>query len=217
MAAGAGPELSTNGLVFSVDSRNNKSYPGSGNTWYDQARVSNVTLNGTFDTEKQAIKYVNNTGTFSPPLSTFRDECTIETWFYMPSGGIHTGCCETLFGTYWFRFFQIGTVHYTMIGFANPDGTYKTYQHPAFSIAYDSWHHTVGMRRADRYIIWIDGVEVYNGSFGTGDKLFGLDSTWYFSASSHTDLRIAAARVYNRGLTDVEILKNYSHFKNRYV
>jgi len=217
MGAAAGPDLSTNGLVFSIDARNSKSYPGSGNVWYDQARVSNATLNGSFDSATQSIKYVNNAGTFSPPLSTFRDECTIETWFYMPSGGIHTGCCETLFGTYWFRFFQIGASHYTMIGFANPDGTYNTYQHPAFSIEFNSWNHAVGMRRADRYIIVINGVEVYNTAFGSGLKLFGLDNTWYISASSHSDLRIGSARIYSRGLTDFEILKNYSHFRPKFT
>jgi len=34
-------------------------------------------------------------------------DCTIDLWWYPASGGINTGCCATIFGRYWFRFFQI--------------------------------------------------------------------------------------------------------------
>ena len=66
-----------------------------------------------------------------------------------------------------FRFFQIGGSIYTMIGFTNASGG-RTYQHPSFSVSYDNWHHIVGMRRNNRFIIWIDGVERYNTNYLIG-------------------------------------------------
>ena len=35
MGVSGGPDIVTNGLVLSLDAKNPKSYPGSGNTWYD--------------------------------------------------------------------------------------------------------------------------------------------------------------------------------------
>lgn len=131
----------------------------------------------------------------------------------------YTGCCDTIFGTYWFRFFQIGTQFYTMIGFSNA-GVYVTYQHPAYYLTLNNFHHVVGMRRNDRYIIWINGVEVYNSDFGSGYDLWALNGSgindWYISSSNHPHIKVAEARIYNRGLSDAEILQNFNSIKRRF-
>jgi hypothetical protein len=103
-----------------------------------------------------------------------------------------------------------------MIGFANQNGSYYTYQHPAFTVSYNQWHWTLGMRRNNRYIIWIDGIEVYNTDFASGYPLYSTGGTWVISDGSHPNIRVASARVYNRGLTDTEILQNYNNSKTRF-
>jgi hypothetical protein len=109
---------------------------------------------------------------------------------------------------------MIGQNIYTMIGFAS-GGTY-TYQHPAFTIAYDTWHHIVGMRRGNDYIIWIDGVEMYNTTFGSGLNLYDPTGSYYISDNSHTNVRIASAKIYNRGLTNAEIVQNFNSGRQRF-
>ena len=101
-----------------------------------------------------------------------------------------------------------------MIGFAT-GGTY-TYQHPAYTISYDTWHHIVGMRRSNRYIIWIDGVEMYNTDFGTGLNLYDPTGSYYISNPSHSNVRIASVKIYNRGITDAEILENFNAGRQRF-
>jgi hypothetical protein len=134
---------------------------------------------------------------------------TIEIVYKPNTGGIYTGCCDTIFGRYNFRFFQIGTSLYTMIGFDNGSGG-SYYTHPAFTVAYDKWHHIVGARRDNRFIIWIDGVEKYNTTYGSGDNLYTTgNNTYDLSATRHTSVDFSSCRVYTKGLSDSEILQNY--------
>ena len=183
-----------------------KDLSGYGNDW-----PSTGTYNGThFTYNSQSLSRVA-----SPDWAT-TSERTIDTWFYPTSGGINTGCCETIFGSYWFRFFMIGRDIYTMIGFANADGSYNTYQHPAYTISYDAWHHIVGMRRGNSYIIWIDGVEMYNTNFGSGLLLYDPYGTYYISNNSHSNVRISSVKIYNRGLTNNEIIQNFNSGRQRF-
>lgn len=144
------------------------------------------------------------------------DELTIDTWFNPASGGVNTACCATIFGRYWFRFFMIGQSIYLMIGFANPDGTYNTYQHPSFTIPYDQWCHIVGVRRGNNYIFWINGSEVYNTTFGSGLILHDPGGQWYISDGSHNSIKYGSLKIYNRGLTSEEILQNFNNGRIRY-
>ena len=141
-------------------------------------------------------------------------DCTIDLWYYPPSGGIYNSCCATIFGRYWFRFFQIGNSFYTMIGFDN--GGSSTYQHPSYAVSYDNWHHIVGMRRNNNFIIWLDGTELYNTNWGTGMNLWSPNETWYISDASHSSIRIAGAKIYNRGISDTEILQNFNSGRQRF-
>jgi hypothetical protein len=228
------PTVATDGLVLWLDAGNLDSFINTSANYYDcgygyQYYVSNpgCTAAGTkwFDISGYGNDW-SATGTFNGDYFTFNSqqasrsastdwattsERTIDTWFYPTSGGINTGCCETIFGQYWFRFFMIGQNIYTMIGFT---GSY--YQHPAYTISYDTWHHIVGMRRNNRYIIWIDGVEMYNTDFGTGLALLDPTGTYYISATSHSNVRVSSVKIYNRGLTDAEILNNFNAGRQRF-
>lgn len=216
MALYHSPKIVRDGLIFAIEASDPASYPGEGTTWYNVAASSpNATLPSEGLYTEGTIEFSNGRADIGN-LQTGIWETTMEVWFYVPSGGSYTGCCETLFGTYWFRTFIIGQSVYTMIGFANQDGSYNTYQHPAFSVTYDEWHHTLGMRRGDRYIIWQDGVEVYNGSFGAGLRLYGAVGGWVIADPDHPRIRIGSARVYNRGLTDDEIRQNYDAHKMKF-
>jgi hypothetical protein len=232
----ASPTVVTRGLVLWLDAGNNSSYANTSNyydcgygcqyyssnpgctncntQWKDMSGFGNDWgITGTYD----GIHFTYNSTSLSRAASSdwaTTSERTIDTWFYPPSGGINTGCCQTIFGQYWFRFFMIGQNIYTMIGFAS-GGTY-TYQHPAFTIAYDTWHHVVGMRRGNDYIIWIDGVEMYNTTFGSGLNLYDPTGSYYISDNSHTNVRIASAKIYNRGLTNAEIVQNFNSGRQRF-
>jgi hypothetical protein len=59
MSYANGPRIVTDGLVLHLDAANRKSYPGSGNTWYD------LSGNGNNGTRTNAVFNSSNGGTFS--------------------------------------------------------------------------------------------------------------------------------------------------------
>lgn len=211
------PRMVTDGLILAVDAADINSNPHTGTTWYDlSGNGHNFSLPSNSNTGN-IIQFSNNQSGYRTLSDTNRHEITFDTWFYAGSGGTYTGCCDTLFGTYWCRTFIIGQGLYTMIGFADINGNYTQYQHPNYSISYDSWHHAVGMRRAGRYIIWIDGVERYNTTFGAGEYLHSVSSNWIFAENSrHSNLKIGSARVWNRGLSDDEITAVFNSQRTRF-
>jgi hypothetical protein len=228
------PSVVTDGLRLWLDAGDYGSYQNSG-YYYDcgygcQYYTSNPGCTACNTQWKDMSGYGNDwgvAGTYNHTYFTYNSTAlsrsassdwtttsqrTIETWFYPTSGGVYTGCCQTIFGQYWFRFFMIGQAIYTMIGF---DGAY--YQHPAFTIAYDTWHHIVGARRGNSYIIWIDGVEMYNTTFGSGMSLYDPTGTYYISDSTHSNIRYGSIRLYNKGLSDVEIRQNFNAGRQRFL
>ncbi len=211
-----GPHIVTDGLVLSLDAASPRSYPGSGTIWYD---LSGTGANWTVPSDvfnSGSMNYASDQSSLSPPSAwQTTTDLTIETWYKPNTGGIYTSCCDTIFGRYDFRFFQIDGSLYTMIGFDDGTGS-RVYQHPAYSVSYDMWHHLVGARRDNSYIIWIDGVEMYNNTYGTGLSLYDPTETYYISTTRQTDVEYAACRIYNKGLSDSEILQNFNAQKTRF-
>ena len=209
------PAIVTNGLILNLDAGFTPSYPTTNTTWYDVSPIgTNTSIPNSNTYSSSTMNYVYNSSNIGALSSAGAYDNTMECWFYVPSGGSYEGCCQTIFGTYWFRTFLIGQSLYTMIGFFTGSG--YTYQHPAFTISYNAWHCAVGARRDNRYIIWIDGVEVYNGDFGSGLSLYDAVGYWSISNPSHPNIKVAISRMYNRGLSNSEILQNYNANKSRF-
>jgi len=226
-----GPKIVTDGLVLCLDANNSKSYPGSGNDWYDLTGYDDFTITSgsTYSTgpaklNLDDINAGNDSGSSPPTAWRGATDCTIDLWYRMQ--GMYGGCCPTIFGRYNFRFFHIGNYMYTMISFeANNTPGYtngsRYYQHPSYNIASEpggttAWHHLVGMRRNNNFIIWIDGTQKYNTTFGTGLDLYGAtNENWYINTNRH-NADYAVARIWNRGLTDAEILQNFNAQRERF-
>tara|TARA_R110002050_G_scaffold299396_1_gene464831 strand:+ start:1421 stop:2071 length:651 start_codon:yes stop_codon:yes gene_type:complete len=213
-----GPHTITNGLVFAAEPTSPRSYPKTGTVWKDLSQIHHNTSIPSGAWTNSYNGYMNytsdQTSITSPSEWRGTDELTIEMWYRPATNGVYTGCCDTIFGRYDFRFFQINASLYTMISFDN-GGRY--YQHPAFTVAYDQWHHIVGARRDNRFIIWANGVEIHNSTFGTGLPLYNVTSTWYISTTRQSNVDFGSLRIYNRGLTDSEILQNFNARKNLYI
>ena len=224
MAFHNNPKIATDGLVCCLDANDAQSYPGSGNDWFDLTGHNDWTItagssfsNGVLTLDD--INAGNDSGASPPSAWQGSTDCTIDTWYNMttPFGS----CCDTIFGRYDFRFFQIGTSIYTMISFeANNTPGYtdgaRYYQHPSYTISSGVWHHLVGMRRGGRFIIWIDGVEKYNADFGTSLYLYGAtNENWYINTNRH-NAKYGVCRIWNRGLSDDEILQNFNAQRSMY-
>lgn len=217
MAHFRGPDIPRDGLILALDAGSTRSNPNTGTTWHDLSGNGHDFSVPSGSNVGSLIQFSNNQSGGRTLANTNINEMTIDTWFYAPSGGTYTGCCDTLFGTYWFRTFIIGQAVYSMIGFMNGSGTYTSYQHPYTNVSYGEWHHTVTQRRGNEYNLWIDGNKYYSSTYGSGEFLYGLGGNWVFAENNrHSDLRIGAARVWNRGLSDAEVSQLYNNQKARF-
>jgi len=218
-------QIVDDGLVLCLDANASTSYPGSGTDWFDLTGNADFIINGSsyaYSSDPARINlddiYARNDVSSVPAAWQGAQECTIDLWYRMQS--MYGSCCPTIFGRGDFRFFQIGNHMYTMIGFNDPSYG-RRYQHPAFNMAdmpgsTTAWHHCVGMRRGDDYIIWIDGVERYNTTYGIGWELWGAtNQNWDVNSGTH-DADYAVARIWNRGLSDDEILHNFNAQRSRF-
>ena len=105
MAYRNGPKIVTDGLVLCLDAAIGKSYPGSGNTWYDcstskyDASLSNVSFSSNnggvfnFDGTNDLISLSPNSD-FDLSNGNF----TISLWFYLSTSGDSTNLYYWLFG-----------------------------------------------------------------------------------------------------------------------
>jgi hypothetical protein len=120
------PRIPTDGLVFSIDAANTKSYPGSGTTWTDQINSSSGTLNGgasynssnlgsiVFDGIDENATYANSTlldpgtGSFSIVMWINTNPAGTEYWIskrssttngYYMGGSLATGARLTMANT----------------------------------------------------------------------------------------------------------------------
>lgn len=212
-----GPNITNDGLILALDASSTRSNPKSGTTWIDLSGTGNDFNVPNGSNTGSHIQFSNNNSGTGGLIGTNDNEMTVDTWFNAASGGVHTGCCDTLFGTYWFRTFIIGTAVYSMIGFKNAAGTYTTYQHPYINITYGTWNHVVTQRRGNEFNLWMNGNKYYSSIYRAGEYLYGLPGDWYFAQSSrHSDLKIGAARVWNRGLSDDEVQELYTNQKARF-
>ena len=233
MGVHAGPEIIgmpyeghgvTDGLVLYLDAADKASYPGSGTTWYDLTGHDNFSCPNAFGASPDRVIYDTASGAASLGGSTptswrTTSECTIETWHYMDTP--HTGCCQTIFGRYHFRLFQINQSIYFMFGLNNSGSV--TYTHPAFAITDDAWHHCVATRRSGNMILRIDGVEKYNTAWNSGLDLWGSNESngsgiesWGINSEAAHDIEYGIVKMYDRGLTDAEILYNYNSQRGRF-
>ena len=231
-----GPNIVTNGLVLYLDAANRQSYPGSGTNWYDAAgsSISGSLINGpTFDSANGGSivfdgvnDYINST-----PLSSPGPPITVETFCKFNDSPSDTNN---------FRYiFSLGNnVLGEMISLSksktvSPAGTLQPNQGYIYlgggqddglrNIDYiftgSLYHHVAIQVLPDNQTLkcYIDGAEV---GVQSNTQSISLGSTlnlgrWFYPLWYLTG-NISTFRIYNRALSQSEVLQNYNATKARY-
>ena len=227
MATKYSPKMVTDGLVLSLDAANTKSYPKSGTTWTDLSGNSNtgtLTNGPTFSAGNMGgivfdgvDDYISGTNNSSLQLL---NDLTIGAWVKLGSGGnASQGIFEKMIN-----------INYSGYGITRQDDYFKfwtasggTYAYTNSNITYSSgnnWYYVVGRRMAGNNRLFINSIlqtdsqspplsdsgEVYV----IGRYYSNIANTFYFVGN------IAQTSLYNRALTDAEILQNYNATKSRF-
>lgn len=242
MSLGHGSSIIRNGLVLHLDAANKKSYPGTGNMWYDLSDNGNHTtlLVGAFN----SAGYFESTGDapsrlyFTTPTSSSLSSAltvttggwTIEEVVLIDDTTYPESTAGTTFGTTVYGAGSVGfdwahgvtTPNY--INVSLNDGTNLINRavltlNPAQS-QYDKWiHRTLVYDRTNKIlVVYYNGV--YQNSLDisaiTGSIYNGSAISWGELYGWRHDGFRSGMKIYNRVLTEAEIKQNFNAIRGRY-
>jgi len=213
-------------LVLNLNSQNNISYPTSGTSWYDLTGNNNtgVLTNGpTFDSTTRSVvfdgvdDYVVTSSNIGISGATPR---TLECWYYVDStntksilgyGGQNNGLL-------------FDTIVYYVNGYLTVIGHYYGGGYDTIStlpsrntININQWNHVVHMYDGTTASLYTNGVLSNTKEFSisagnqlnTNNSTFKIGTGQYTGAYQYATGKISVARIYNKILSQSEILQNY--------
>lgn len=227
------PRSITNGMILYVDAANTRSYPGSGNTWYDlSGNNRHVTLynaptfssanNGGLDFDAPSSEY----GTFDSPgnLSNFTCEAWIKVNTSPASNTVQAIVTQTYPGAnskinYSFGFNGVnGSGAYDgKINGGFFDGGWRLTS--GFTPTVGVWYHTAVTYNGSTIIQYVGGASQSTLNYvgtptGSGSSSF-IMRRW--DDLNFLDGVLPMLKLYNRALSAAEIKQNYDATKMRFL
>jgi hypothetical protein len=222
MSVYAGPEISNNGLVLSLDSSNTTSYPGTGSTWYDISGYNNHCVFNVTPTYSNGTFTFNGTshyGTITNSSSlNFSDQQTIIFAFKPTATTGRRNPWNQSYGGYgtWTDECASSAINY-FYGDAGTNNTPYTGHTSTTDITRNTWH-ILAATRNTTYSAWYKNATLLStvahayGSLTTDSNniLIGYGYAGFWEG----DMQMILA--YTRDLTIQEIKQNFIAIRGRY-
>jgi len=222
MPSKGGPNIITNGLVFTVDAADKNSYPGSGTTWTDLVNSNNGALtNGpTFDSGNNgnivfdgSNDHVEVTGTenLNFPIST--NNATFSIFVKFNSVGAWTGLFNKNRSANWIGLWMssdskavFGVNGYNLTG--------------TTTLATGNWYNIVGVQLAGTSRkIYVNGTLEATTTTSFGSTASTTENWMIGQATSVSEFlngNVAYALLSNKAFTAGEVTQNYNAIKSRF-
>jgi len=225
MSVAGGPDLIQDGLVLCLDAANTKSYPGSGTTWKDLSDNNNHVnlVNGpAFSAESQGCFIFDGTNDYgatnsAPTLNMGGKSFTADVWLAVTS----FSSAERMILEYnvWGNSGTYQLTSYGNLIIINFVGTSQAgYTYTPFTTGV--WLNFVGVfDNANNFrYIYINGSRLATAS--TTEEIASAVSSLYIGSRGGGSLflpcKMSSIKMYNRALSDAEILQNYNATKGRF-
>ena len=217
-----GPNLVTDGLVLCLDAANTLSYPGSGSTWTDLSGNGNHATVGSSvtysSTNGGGLTTLNETNTPNTAISgTFSLSSANYTWEIWFKDNGSQGGDNSAFGVR------------DSIGISSNGFRAQPYIHTAVdgswvnltttALATSSPTQVIQRRNGTTFHGFVNGVISDTDTGGSG---FGTFASYSMNDKSHTSSgngwngTYYLVKMYNRALTDAEVLQNFEANKGRF-
>ena len=216
MAFRRGPNIVTNGLVLYLDAANPKSYPGSGTAWDDLYRETTATL--------------YNSPTYSDGSIVFDG---IDDYGQLPSnsnfaiganGAWSVWCKFTGSITTNHRLFCVNNNVSSLEGYID-SATGKLGMHggntlTASTVPLSNWVNIVASYNSGTVKVYFNGISQSLTGTTTGFNITNSATLYIGKYTLASGFRwrgnISTFSLYDRGLTDEEVLQNYNNIKSRF-
>lgn len=214
----------TNGLVLNLDAGFTPSYPTSGTSWYDlgpSGNTSTLTNGPTFTSSNGGCVVLDgvddyiNCGSNLNLTGGFTCEIFVKFVTFNSSSGLF-GQGPTITNQGLHLVYTTGS-RGLVFGMYYNDADYGNNFRPSAGV----WYHIVFTYDASNYAknVYVDGKlltptsSTQNIYQGTGQLNIGATYSYAYDVAN---INISAARIYNRPLTNSEILQNYNAQKSRF-
>ena len=209
------PNIVKDGLVFSIDAANPRSYPGSGTTVTDLNGTSNGTMSGTtfnssnfgvfnFDGSSDEIDFsnLNITGNFTISLWADTNSTSYQSAIQLSN--------STTTGTNDSTIFVRNTYENNRWGFYDGSTVLK-----GTVLDLNRWYNLVMTKSSTTYTIFLNAEQENQNTknnINIEDFLIGRRSysNFYYNGN------IATTQIYNRALSAAEVKQNYNALKGRF-
>ncbi len=225
MSVAGGPDLIQDGLVLCLDAANTKSYPGSGTSWVDLSRNGNnatLTNGPTFSSADGGHMVFDGTNDYavvsnSSSLNMGNKSFTADVWLAVTS----FSSAERMILEYnvWGNSGTYQLTSYGNLIIINFVGTSQAgYTYTPFTTGV--WLNFVGVfDNANNFrYIYINGSRAATQS--TTEEIASAVSSLYIGSRGGGSLflpcKMSSIKMYNRALSDAEILQNYNATKGRF-
>jgi hypothetical protein len=209
-----------------LDAANPRSYPGTGNTWYDLRGNVNFNLinNPPFiaNSAGGSIGFTtssNHWASSSTSLSLMT-RFTVEVWHYYT--GVLTGLAPCIVTEFYYG--SNGQINYNLGSTTSGIGLKIGYynggwnESSTYALSANNWYHISGTYDGANLRLYVNGVnQVTTANTGTPTANTGgirLMRRWDFD--EYWGGHLSTVKIYNRALTAQEILQNYNATKKRY-
>ncbi len=234
MALAHSPKIATNGLILCLDAINPKSYPGSGNTWFDiSGRGNHFSLNGNTiptvtDGRSLSFNGTDQFGYISSPVSTDlflnagQGPRTIEIWAkvnVLPNATISVG---GLFGDQYSTSGVLVVFNNGQIQFRMDDGGTSASK----TITAGEWFQFVVLLETPYLITYYANGELDTAQYTNPDTNANSNSAWAIGRQNRSftapnslrylDCNVSIIRNYNSILTAAEIKQNFNANRSRF-
>ena len=223
MALSHSPSMITDGLMVYLDAANTRSYPGTGNTWYDLLGRINFTLQnsppflansagGSIGFTAASQHYASSSSSLS--LMT---RFTVEVWHYYTgnNSGTYPSIVTELYPGSTFQInYVLGGLNGLTIGFYNSAWNISS----AYTLTAGNWYHLVGNFDGANFRLYVNGVnQVTTANTGTPTANTGgirLMRRWDYD--EYWGGQLSTVKIYNRALSAAEIKQNFEATRDRY-
>jgi hypothetical protein len=222
MGLGHSPRIVTDGLVLCLDAANARSYPGTGTTWADLTKNTDVSLTNSisFTSENSGSFIFDGTNDrIDVPLSSNivpNGDFSLVFWFYLLSTSDDYP-----------RLFSVGNNDYLEIS-VRSNGDVKYYKRNGGGwqvvgleiLNTSDWNNLVYVRDGSNDFFYLDSSRVYSQSGGAHPYNSNINEykigSRYTNGEAFTYGNISTFIAYNKALTADEIRRNFEATKGRY-
>jgi hypothetical protein len=227
-----GPQIVRSGLVLYLDAANKKSYRGTGTSWLDLSgnnsvgtltnfgvqtffsatNGGNIIFDGTDDTVS-----INASSVFNFTSMTFLSFVNVTSPYTSAFRAVFSKQgADRDYNFYVYSSLSNGVIDYLHFSSARITGFTSIAAIPGGSLSLSTWHQ-IGFSVNNQVLSFIlDGVVFFTSSY-TGT--FNANNNYSLNVGSADNFwlgRIANVSLYNRGLSNAEILQNFNATKTRF-